>query len=194
MAVQAALIFSPDDEPALEVLLACPRSPAWLLLERMGALLVVYGALALLTAGIALILHPQQPAVLALTRWLPAALLLSGLAAAVTLRSRTGVFGAAAAGLIWFIFGFFGAAFMPGAPLLWPLSLIQPFVWPINPYFTPQMAPTSGDYILNRIIAAALGLVLLLLCGRWLRNEEQMLLGGRKPGQQPDNQVQKMGG
>ena len=52
-AVQAAFLFSPEDEPGLEVTLACRRPLAWTMLERLTWLLVLQGSVALIGSGIA---------------------------------------------------------------------------------------------------------------------------------------------
>jgi hypothetical protein len=179
LAVQAALIFSPDDEPGLEVLLACSRPAPWLLLERVAVLFLAQGSVAL--AGIALcrLLDPTLDVRLMMARWLPPAVLLSGIGVYLTLRSRVAAFGATITGAIWFVFVFFGAALLPGTPTFWPLTLIQPFIWAFNPFLQPGDLP-SGDYWLNRLIVTALGVGLLMLAAHWMGDEEQLLLDGHK--------------
>ncbi|MEZ4646462.1 MAG: hypothetical protein R3E31_27700 [Chloroflexota bacterium] len=43
--MHAAFLFSPDDEPPLELLVSAPRSPAWLLLERLLVFVALYLAI-----------------------------------------------------------------------------------------------------------------------------------------------------
>lgn len=106
--------------------------------------------------------------------WAAPALLLTGAAVYVTLRSRLALFGALLTILMWFVLVFMGDALLPGAPVNEPLHLVHPFLWLFHPYLTPdQVSPT--DYLLNRIAVAALGGVLLVLAGRQLSHSEAML-------------------
>lgn len=179
LAVHAALIFSPDDEPGLEVLLACSRPTPWLLLERIAVLFLGQSAVAL--AGIVLcrLLDPALDVPMTIVRWLPPAILLSGIGVYLTLRSRVAAFGATITGATWFVFVLFGSALLPGAPTFWPMTLLQPFIWAFNPFLQPGDVP-SGDYWLNRLIVTALGVGLLMLAAHRMGDEEQLLLNGRK--------------
>lgn len=176
LAVQAAIQFSQDDEPALEILLACPRGISWLLLERVGLVLLAQSGIALLGAAFTLAITPDQDFFLTLLRWLPPSLFLTGIAVYATLKSRAAAFGAVVAGLCWFAFAFFGSSFLPGQPILWPLNYIQPFLWPFHPYLQPGDL-SAGDYWLNRLVVAAAGIGLLALAVAQLRDEEQVLSG-----------------
>lgn len=179
LAVQAALIFSPSDEPGLEVLVACPRPASWLLLERVALLFLAQSAVALAGVAFCRLVDSALDVPLTLLRWLPPALLLTGLGVLLTLRTQLAAFGAVFAGAVWFTFVFFGAAFLPGAPTFWPMTLLQPFIWMVNPFLQPGDVPT-GDYGLNRILVAALGVVLLMLAARYVNDEERLLLNSRK--------------
>jgi len=125
-----------------------------------------------------LLIAPDQNLLLALTRCLPPALLLSGVGAYVTLRSRLAIFGVVIVGLVWFIFGMFGDFFLPGQPMFYPLNYLQPFLWPLNAYLQPGRLPT-GDYWLNRIFVLAAGICLIMLAVRQLYDEEHVLLAIR---------------
>lgn len=179
LAVQAALIFSPDDEPALEVMLACPRPISWLLLERLLVLFAAQAGVALAGVVISRALQPELDVPLALARWLPPAIFLAGVGVYVTLRSRVAAFGATVAGMVWFVFALFGRGLMPGVPTFWPLTLLQPFIWAFNPYLQPEDVPTA-DYNLNRVIVLSIGVLLLVAAVRWLRDEERVM-GGARP-------------
>ncbi len=179
LAIQAALIFSPADEPGLEVLLACPRPAAWLLLERVALLGLLHGGAAVAGILFCRLVDPVLDVPVAMGRWLPPALLLSGTGVYVTLRSRVAAFGAAIAGMVWFVFVLFGPAFLPGAPTFWPLTLVQPFAWMVNPYLQPGEVPI-GDYHLNRLIVITLGVVAFMAAARQVGDEERLLLNGRK--------------
>jgi pimeloyl-ACP methyl ester carboxylesterase len=179
MCIQVALMFSPDDEPALEVLLACPRRISWLLLERLGIILSAHAGIALVGVALSLALNPEQDVTLAIVRWIPPAIFLSGIGVYTTVRSRVAAFGVTVAGLIWFGMILFGAALLPGQPIFWPLNYLQPFLWPANPYLQPgQLA--IGDYWLNRAFVTAAGIGLIMLAVYYLRDEESILLGSRK--------------
>ncbi|HEX2908192.1 MAG TPA: hypothetical protein VHO69_15080 [Phototrophicaceae bacterium] len=178
LAIQAALIFSPDDEPGLEVLLAAPRPASWLLLERLGILFV--SQVVVVVAGVILcrFAEPDLDVLLTLVTWLAPAVLLMAIATFVTIRSRVAMFGATIAGMVWFVFAFFRAGLLPGMPTFWPLNLLLPFIWAFNPYLQPGDVP-MGDYWINRVIVLGLGVGLLLLTVRQLRDEEQLLAGSR---------------
>lgn len=187
--IQAAFLFSPDDEPSLEVLLAAPRPMAWLLLERTIVLLVLHAILATIGTVVSLIIEPNQDVMIAFVRWLSPMLFFSGLGAFTTLRSRQPAFGAAAAGLVWFVFGFMGGALLPGQPTFWPLSLVQPFIWPFHIYLQPDDLMMS-DYWLNRLVVGAVGIAFLMLSIRLLHDEERVLLGQSRNNHRQDKGIQ----
>jgi pimeloyl-ACP methyl ester carboxylesterase len=176
--IQAALLFSPDDEPALEVLLACPRKISWVLLERLAVVLTAQTGIALVGIALTLSLVKDADVPLTLLRWIPPALFFSGVAVYATLKSRVMAFGMVIAGLTWFAFSVFGESLLPGQPTLWPLNYVLPFLWPIHPYLQPDSL-TIGDYWLNRAFVTAVGIGLLILGIYQLRDEEYVLLGTR---------------
>jgi hypothetical protein len=176
--MQAAFLFAPDDEPSMEVLLACPRPIAWLLLERLLVLAVLQSLAALVGVGLSIALSGSQDVPLLFIRWISPALFLGGIGVYTTWRSRQPAFGVAVVGLVWFLFGFMGAVFKPGMPTFWPLSLIQPFLWSVHVYLQPDYL-TSGDYVLNRLLLAGIGIALVMLTARQLRDEERILTGGK---------------
>ncbi len=178
MGIQAALIFSPDDEPAMEVMLACPRPIGWLLLERLGIIFLTQGAVALMGIGLSLVFIDGQSPLVMLLRWIPPAVFLSGVGIYVTLRSRVAAFGVAVTALLWFALLFFAESLLPGAPTIWPLNYVQPFLWVIEPFVTPSMLSNS-DYWLNRVSVTLLGTYLILSVLANLRDEEYILLGVR---------------
>jgi hypothetical protein len=113
-------------------------------------------------------------------RWLPPALMLTGIAVYVTQRARVAALGVISAGLIWFGTVFLGDALLPGMPTIAPLDIIQPFLWVVHPFLEPGMLP-DGDYALNRFSITLLGLYLILSVLARLEDEEYTLLGSRKP-------------
>ncbi len=179
LAVQAALVFAPDDEPALEVLLACPRPVAWILIERLAALFVAQTGIALAGMALTIQLAGSADILALLMRWLPPALLLGGVAVYTTQRTRVSAFGIVVAGLIWFGALFFGSALLPGVPTMRPFNHLQPLLWVVHPYLEAGILPT-GDYWLNRFCVMALGINLIALAALLLRDEERLLLSLRQ--------------
>lgn len=177
-AIHAALVFSPDDEPALEVMLASPRRIFWVLLERLTIVLLGQVAVALITVALSLALVKDQDVLTAAFRWLPSLVFFAGLAIYITLRSRVAAFGVTVAGLMWFIFNFFSESLLPGAPTFWPLNAILPFFWPLHPYLQPAHLGI-GDYWLNRLCVLLVGIAFIMLAVYQLRDEESVLIGSR---------------
>jgi len=171
-AIQAAWLLSPEDEPALEVMLACPRELKWTLLERMALLLAVQGGVALALSPLAAA-WTSEPFVLTLVRWLPPLLLLCGLAVCVTLVTRRAVMGVVVTGLVWFAANLLGDAMVNRWPFAWPLHL--------------YLSPDHAEYALNRCFTFLLGLALMLLAApRLLRDSERLLLGSRRASSRQD--------
>lgn len=179
MAAQAALIFSPDDEPALEVLLACPRRVSWILIERLLVLALVQSGIALVGTALSIHFVPGQDPLIMIVRWIPPTAFLTSIAVYTTIRSRVATFGATVTGLVWFVFAFFGNSLLPGGMTFWPLNYLLPFLWIINPYLQPSSL-TLTDYGLNRICVLLLGANLIALSVYMLGDEERILLGTRK--------------
>lgn len=175
--LQAAFLFSPDDEPALEVLIACPRPLSLLLMERLLALLVIQVVIALLGTFI-IVTQLDAPVLTTLLRWLAPSLFLSGLGMWITLRSRTAILGLLMVGLTGMALIFSPGAFIPGQPLPSPFHYIQPFAWGIHAYMQPTML-VWNDYLLNRGLVAVIGILLMGLTVLELRNTEKILLGQR---------------
>ena len=175
MAIQAALLFSPDDEAPLEILLACPRPIAWLVLERLLVVVLGQGAIALIGALAITALHSGD-VVLALLRWIPPAALLTGLALNGSIHSRKSVFGVLSVGVIWFAFAIFGEAFLPGQFVFWPLNYIQPLLWPLHIFLQPGDL-LGHDYLLNRLFVLIVGLNLIALAVVCVRDTEHLLVG-----------------
>ena len=190
VAIQTALFFAPEDEPALEITLACPRPFHWLPVERtavalLGQTLIATATLVIGAWGLGEQLPIAQP--LALLWWLSSALLLSGLAAFTSTRSRRAMVGVLLALLTWLVLGAassnqFDDVLLPPVPLGfhfgWPrlFDVIQPFLWPIHPFLRPGSVSAS-DFVLNRIIVGGLGLALMALAANMLADPERMLLG-----------------
>lgn len=164
-AMQAAFLFSPEDEPALEVLMASPRPLAWTVLERFLVLLLVQGGAALGASGL-LALAWRGSLVLIVAQWLPPLLCLSGLALFITLATRRAMMSLLSVGLLWAAFVALGDVLVVRWPFLWPLHL--------------YLEPGEFGYTLNRLLLGLAG-VNGVVASLWLlRDEERLLLGERR--------------
>jgi hypothetical protein len=121
----------------------------------------------------------ERDLLLEAARWIPASLMFSGIAIYVTLSARLPALSVAVVGILWFAFKFLGGALLPGLPSMWPLNLVQPFAWGIHPYLQPGDLPLA-DWWLNRVLVTAIGIILIMLAVRLLRDEERVLLSGAK--------------
>lgn len=166
--MHAAFLFSPEDEPPLELLAAAPRSLAWLLWERLLVFLSLYLAVGLVGTVAQAIL--TRTAVFSLLwRWLPPFMWLIGLGVFLTLLTRQGVLSTLLVMLTWGGFAIGGAIMIYGCRLLLPLDIFLP----------PDAAlVTTGMYTYNRVWVLLSG-VLLLVAGTRLSQDESRLLGER---------------
>ena len=159
----AAFLFSPEDEPALELTLALPRPLPWLLAERLALLLGGYGALALASSWLAANLAGEALGV-TVARWLAPLIFLTAVALCVTLIGRQAAFSVGVVGLLWFGLIYAGDGLVTRWPLTWPLHI--------------YMQPGDAHYALNRAGLALGGAGLLLLAVTYLvRDPERVLLG-----------------
>lgn len=172
--LHAAFLFAPDDEPALELLLAAPR-PLWrLLAERVLLLLALH--LPVGVAGTLIVMLMEDISLTAaLLRWLPPLVLLIGF----------GVYG----GLLWRRSN--TAALMivmlVFATLIGGDALISRYndLYPLHPYFLGALpdplafgARITDTYTINRLVVTLIGLALLARCG-WIVRQDERLLGIR---------------
>ncbi|CAG0942504.1 partial Carboxylesterase B, partial [Anaerolineae bacterium] len=164
--VQAAFLLSPEDEPALEVSLACPRPFASIMLERLSVLFASQGSVALI--GTMLIAASVgESAVIAVARWLAPLLFFAGLGVWLTLVSRQAVFSVGLIMLLWFGFNIVSESLVARWPALWPISVF--------------LQPDHIDYALNRAFIALIGLGLLTWTAVTLNGDsERVLLGQRR--------------
>jgi hypothetical protein len=164
-AVQAAFLFSPEDEPALEVTLAAQRPIAWTMLERLAWLFALQGSVALIGSAAAAGLTGESLSV-AVIRWLAPLLIFVGLAVCLTLLTRQPAMSIGLLIVVWC--GLLLASEQ--------LIALWPFLWPIGVYLQPD----RPDYALNRLFLILLGLWLIRLALTYfIRDEERVLLGGR---------------
>jgi hypothetical protein len=121
-----------------------------------------------------LLLNSGSDAGVTLLRWIPPMLLLTGIGLYATIRSRVGVFGVGVTLLVWFALLAMGDALLPGRLYPFPFNYIQPWLWPFYPYLKPD-SMSAGDYLINRLGVAALGINLITLSALQLRNAETFL-------------------
>ncbi len=168
---QAAFLLAPDGEPPLELLLASPRPPAWLLWERLLVLAGLQGSVALAASLVSLALAQDGGLALMTVRWLAPATFLGGVAVLATHVTRQGVFGALLATLLWAGMLFGGDALLSRWPWLWPVHL----------FLQPDMA-SPLTYAANRAGLILMGVGLLALTPLLLRDEERALGLARRSG------------
>lgn len=165
-ALQAAFLFAPDDEAALEVMLACPRPIVWVLRERLLILLGLFGGLALLSSLISAV-STGNDLLSIIVRWVSPATFLIGVSLLATLVSRQPALGVVMAIVMWFGFVVAGDALLDRFPYLWPVHL----------YLQPDTLKMT--YVLNRISLLVIGIGFIALAAHQLRDEERLLIGRR---------------
>jgi hypothetical protein len=173
-ALQAAFLFAPDDEPALELLLSSPRPSAWLIYERLSALLIMQVGIglvwSLLISGL-----PGMPSASALiVSWLPPTLALVGLSAAITFMMRRSSFGLLAAIFI------FGAMLFAGDAAVMQWNFLHPvhlFMSREGAFFLAMLWNVSPDtiYFFNRAVVTLIGVVCIAWMVYSLRDAEKVL-------------------
>ncbi len=163
-ALHAALLFAPDDEPALELLLAAPRPPVYLIYERLAALIALQGGLALILSLIAVISTPGTNLLDLIVVWLSPSICIVGLCMAATLYARRSAFGVLMAIAIC-------VAMALGSEVILPMF---PNLWIIIFYLDPRTV-TADQYLVNRIFLIAVGVIAVALVIYRMRDEEKLL-------------------
>jgi hypothetical protein len=166
-ALQAAFLLAPDNDPALELLLSCPRPPEKLFLDRASLLGVIHLGIALVATLLFFSSWGTENILLAVLRWLPAGLALGGMAVFTTQVTRQGIFGMLMATLYW-------ASSLSGGD---GLLKVWRWFWPFHIYLQPEKLGLRF-YLLNRLSITVLGLGLTLLGLHLLKNQDR-LLGNR---------------
>lgn len=181
IAVQIALLTAPEEEPYLEILLACPRPFCWILVERWLVITVLQILVAALgIAASALFMHDGDIAYV-LTQTIPPTLLLAGLGAFVSARSKStslGVIVALMGSGFWAVGNNILLITGMETPLPRPFDLVQSLLWMVHPFLKPDSF-IPMDYFANRIIVAGIGLALLGWAATLLNNTEFLLTGTR---------------
>ncbi|CAG0932479.1 Tripeptidyl aminopeptidase [Thermoflexales bacterium] len=163
--VHAAFLFSPEDEPGLEVTLACPRPLAWTILERLAWLLALQGGLAVIGSVVMLNVTGETLSV-TLSRWIVPLLFFVGLGVCLTLMTRQAVMSVGLITVLWCGLMLASEVLVKQWPFLWPLAL--------------YLQPDQPDYGPNRIFLILIGLWLIRLAATYfIRDEERVLLGRR---------------
>jgi pimeloyl-ACP methyl ester carboxylesterase len=164
-AVQAAFLFSPEDEPALEVTLASRRPIAWTMVERLAWLFALQGSVALIGSVVAAGITGESLDV-AVIRWLAPLTIFVGLALCLTLLTRQPAISIGLLIVVW-------CGLLLGSE---QLIKLWPFLWPIGVYLQPD----QPVYALNRLFLILVGLWLIRLALTYfIRDEERVLLGSR---------------
>lgn len=162
--LHAALLFAPDDEPALELLLAAPRPLVYLIFERLGTLVLLQGGLALILSVLTVLLNPGTNLFDVILRWLPPSVCIVGVCMAATLYARRMTFGVLAAIALCV-----GMAI--GAEVILPMF---PDLWFMVFYVDPRLL-TPEQYLFNRLFLFAAGAAGLALVAYQMRDEEKLL-------------------
>jgi hypothetical protein len=162
--LHAAFVLSPENEPAIELLLSYPKPLSRLLGERLLTISLLHGSVALVATLVIVVNWNVENIGLALVRWLTVGIALGGVAVFTTQLTRQAAFGALLTTLLW------ASSLYGGDKLLqrWP------WAWPAHLYLQPENV--SGLlYLLNRLSLLLAGLVLMVLAGVLLRNDERTL-------------------
>ncbi|MBL8115946.1 MAG: hypothetical protein JNJ78_00320 [Anaerolineae bacterium] len=162
--LNAALLFAPDDEPALEVLLAAPRPTPYLIYERVATLVIVQGGIGLILSVVASLTSTESNLAVIVLRWAAPAICMMGLCTLATLYSRRSAFGVLVAVVICAAMAVGNAVILPVFPDLWFLIF----------YVQPQ--DVSGQqYLINRLFLTAVGMGAMLMVIYRLRDVEKLL-------------------
>lgn len=163
-AVQAAFLLAPDNEPAVELLLACPVTLTRLFRQRLFLVAGMHLAVALVASVVFGTVWGGENVALGVIRWLAAGIALAGVAIFTTQTTRQGVFGTLLATLLW------ASSLYGGDEVL----KVWKWFWPFHIYLQPEKFGL-GIYLLNRMILTAIGLGLFLLAMKFLGDEDRLL-------------------
>lgn len=162
--LHASLLFAPDDEPALELLLAAPRPTVYLIYERLAALVILQGGLALALTALAALTTPGANVLDMIVVWLPPAVCMIGLCLLATLNARKMSFGMLMAIGI-------SVAMAVGRETILPMF---PDLWFMMFYLDPRTM-TVEQYAFNRLLLIAVGVAAFALVLYRMRDEEKLL-------------------
>lgn len=162
--LHASLLFAPDDEPALELLLSAPRPTLYLIYERLAALGILQGGLALALTTVTALTSSEVNALDMIVVWLPPAVCMIGLCLLATLYARKMSFGMLMAIGI-------SVAMAVGRDVILPMF---PNLWFIMFYLDPR-GVTPEQYAFNRLLMIAVGIAAFALVLYRMRDEERLL-------------------
>jgi hypothetical protein len=160
----AALLFAPEDEPTLELLLTAPRPMRWIIYERGLTLIGIAGAIGG-GASLWLALTGQVDFWMHLLRWLPPAVGVGGLAAFASLWGRRSSYGVLLVIVLCAGMAIGGETLLVRFPSLWALV-----IYPAPGAFTPE------QYAINRALLCVIGAVCAALVV-WRMGDSEVLLG-----------------
>ncbi|MDX2162161.1 MAG: hypothetical protein SF162_12620 [bacterium] len=153
--VQAAFIFAPADEPALELVLSAPRPVAYLIIERLIVLAALNGAAALVGSAAFPLLAPSLARSIEvgdqLLRWFPPFVCMTGLGLALGIITKKSAFGVL---LVILLVG----AMLFGGPGV--LTALVEWGW-VAHLFLPPEAFTADQILINRALLIAIGAALI---------------------------------
>ena len=162
--LHAALLFAPDDEPALELLLAAPRPPAYLIYERLAVLIALQGGLALALSLLTAALTPGVHFFEIVAHWLPPTVCIVGLCLLATTYARRASFGLLTAIALCVAMALGNQVILPLFPDLWFMIF----------YVQPRDV-TITQYAINRLFLISVGLFALGLVLARMRDQEALL-------------------
>lgn len=167
--MSAALIFAPDDEPILELMLTSPRPMKWVLYER----LIVLAGMQLLIGVVSSVVMSTQPSGepiwQSIVRWFAPTVAIVGASLFASMWGRRTSYGVLMAIVI-----------CAGMAVANDVLLIRfPELWTIIFYVQPRDLP-ADQYLINRIILILIGVVLTVLVFYRLRDSEKLLGTGDK--------------
>jgi hypothetical protein len=177
--LQAAFMFAPDDEPALELLLSSPRPASWIIYERLAALLGTQLGIGLIWS-LLLTTLPGMPSLEAMIiGWLPPTIALVGLAIVTTFMMRRSSFGVLATLFVYTALLFAGDSAVMQWNYLYPIHL---FLQRQGAFLLAMQWNNSPDtiYFVNRMVVTLVGIVLVAWVVLSLRNEEKVLGVGNR--------------
>jgi hypothetical protein len=160
----AALLFAPDDEPTLELLLAAPRPTRWIMYERSLVLLGIAGAIGF-GGSLWLTLSSGGDFGVSVLRWLPPAIGIGGLAAFASLWGRRSSYGVLLTVVLCVGMAIGGETLLARIPQAWAL-----IIYPLPGLITPE------QYAINRLVLCLIGAVCAALV-LWRMGDSEALLG-----------------
>jgi pimeloyl-ACP methyl ester carboxylesterase len=162
--LQTALIFPPDDEPALEVMLVCPRPVMFVVIERLLTLIIVQGSVISAMTLLSLTMPLAEALPLALARWLIPSFFIGSLALYISIVARRATFGLLLTVVICMV-SIVGGDYVVGG---------YPFLWFLHLYLQPaDVIPPI--YFLNRLVLLLAAGLIFVRTLHLLANDEHLL-------------------